>query len=281
MQRGRVLPVLTLRVVLVCFFATLLFLSYSPAQQGAHPPNSRGGLEIAGKMTPLDFAYAVPQRNGEMLVILSDKTLGTKELKDVFARIHLADSGEVHLVEITLDKDKSPISVSVRHNAFMTNGGGLSTDDTYEAEKSDKNTIAGRFYRKRPGEFDGVTYSYDATIKASIWAEPPPTFAGEAAKNSPQGKVALALLKAGRAGDAKAIRKLLTEDDAKDLDGPMGKDILEMMKMGPDPRKSKIMRVDVAGENADVTFEQSSKNGVESTTIHLRLVNGEWKVASK
>jgi hypothetical protein len=243
--------------------------------------NSHGTLEVAGSKTPLDFAYAVPQNHGEVLVILSDKQLAAKELKDVFERIHKADSGEVHLVEITLDKNNSPISVSVRHKAFMTNGGGMSTDDTFEPQKADKNTLAGRFYRKSPGEFNGVTFTYDATIRATLWKEPAPAYSGEAAKKSPQGKVALALLKAGREGNVAAIKKLLTDDGIADLDGPMGKDILEMMKMGPDSRKARITRVDVEGENSDVTFEERTAGGVETTTIHLHLVKGEWKVASR
>jgi hypothetical protein len=268
--------------MLLAFIGMLLVGSSSTYAQGNAPvPNAHGTLEVSGNKTPLDYAYAVPQGKEEMLVILSDKPLGTKDLKDVFERIHKADSDEVHLVEITLDKEKSPISVSVRHKAFKAIGGGGSTEDVYEPQEVDKSTVAGRFYRKSPGEFNGVKFTYDATAKATIWKEPPPTFSGAAAKNSPQGKVALAFLRAGHEGNVAAMRKLVTASSIADLDGPMGKDIIDMMKMGPDPRKLKLTRVDVDGETAEVTFEQKVKGGEETTKVGLRLENGEWKVTSK
>ena len=249
------------------------------AQNGSAVPNAHGTLDVAGHKSALDYAYAIPQRNGEMLVILSDKPLADKELKDVFERIHRADSDDVHLVEVTLDAKKIPISVSVRHRAFMTSGGGGSTEDTYEPRGGEKNIVAGRFYRKSPGEFNGVTFTYDATAEAKIWTEPPPTFSGAAAKNSPQGKVALAFLKAGHTGDVKAIKALVSKSSIADLEGPMGKEIIEMMKMGPDPAKARITRVDVDGESAEVRFEQGSRESMETITIRLKLEEGKWKVS--
>jgi hypothetical protein len=259
------------------------FLGFGNAfAQGESPRGtSHGTLEVGGKGSPLDHAYALPQGNDEMLVILSDQPLGAKELKDVFERIHRAEAGEIHVVEITLDATKKPISVSVRHNAFTTRGGGGSTEDLFEESKSDKNTVAGRVHRRSPGEFDGVTYTYDATFTAPVWSEPPPTFSGTAAKNSPQAKAALAFLKAGRAGDVAGVKKVIVASGVADLDGPMGKEIMEMMKLGSDPAKAKVTRVDVSGETAEVTLEQGTKESMETTTIKLRLEKGEWKVSPR
>lgn len=251
------------------------------AQGDALKGTAHGTLAVAGKGSPLDFAYAVPQRNDEMLLILSDQSLSDKELKDVFERIHRAEAGEIHIVEITLDTKKNPIAVSVRHKAFTTRGGGGSTEDRFEQKTSDKNTIAGRVYRSSPGEFDGVTYSYDATFTAPIWRKPPPTLSGEGAKNSPQASAALAFLKAGRAGDVAGVKKMSVASSIADLDGPMGKDIIEMMKLGPDPAKAKITRVDVHGDNAEVTLEQGTKESMETTTVKLALEKGQWKVSPR
>ena len=249
------------------------------AQEVAVRKTAHGTLEVAGKGSPLEYAYAVPQRNDELLVILSDQPLTDKELKDVFERIHRAEAGEIHTVEIILDAKKQPISVSVRHKEFMTRGGGGSTEDRYEQTTSDKNTIAGRVYRNSPGEFDGVKFNYDATFTATIWKEPAPTYSGAAAKNSPQAKAALAFLKAGHTGDVAGVKKLIVASSVADLEGPMGKDIIDMMKLGPDPAKAKITRVDVKGESAEVTIEQGTKESMTTTTIKLTLENGQWKVS--
>jgi len=117
------------------------------------------------------------------------------------------------------------------------------------------------------------------TFTAPIWKEPPPTFSGEAAKKSPQAKVAMAFLKAGRAGDVKGLKKLVVASSIPDLEGPMAKEILEMMKMGPDPAKMKLTRVDVHGESAQVTYTLESKESTETTTINLKMEQGEWKVS--
>lgn len=262
-------------------FLMVIVVTVGTAFAQAIPPGktAHGTLEVAGKGSPLEYAYAVPQRNDEMLVILSDQPLADKELKDVFERIHRAEAGEIHIVEVTLDATKKPISVSVRHNAFTTRGGGGSTEDRYEEETSDKSTVAGRVYRVSPGEFDGVTFTYDATFTALIWKESAPTYSGAAAKNSPQAKAALAFLKAGRAGDVAGIKKTIVAGSIADLEGPMGKDLVEMMKLGSDPAKAKITRVDVNGTSAEVTLEQGTKESMETTTIKLILENGQWKVS--
>ena len=265
--------------IVILFMLWVLCAGIVSAQTAALAKTAHGTLEVAGKGSPLEYAYAVPQRNNEMLVILSDQPLADKELKDVFERIHRADADEIHTVEIVLDAKMTPISVSVRHKAFMTSGGGGSSEDRFDQKTSDKNSVAGRAYRNSPGEFNGVTFTYDATFTATVWKEPAPTFSGAAAKNSPQGKAALAFLKAGKSGNVASIKKLIVASSIADLEGPMGKDIVEMMKMGPDPAKAKITRVDVSGEHAEVTLEQGTKESMETTTIKLALENGQWKVS--
>jgi hypothetical protein len=91
----------------------------------------------------------------------------------------------------------------------------------------------------------------------------------------------LAFLKAGKAGDVAGIKKMVVASSVADLEGPMGKDIIEMMKMGPDPGKAKITRVDVDGDNAEVRLEQGTKESMETTTIKLTLEKGQWKVSPR
>ncbi|MGA9120360.1 MAG: hypothetical protein WB699_13440 [Bacteroidota bacterium] len=66
-----------------------------------------------------------------------------------------------------------------------------------------------------------------------------------------------------------------------DLDGPKGIDIVEMMKLDPDPEKARIARVDVNGETAVITLEQKTKVSRETTTINLNLEDGQWNVSPR
>jgi hypothetical protein len=61
----------------------------------------------------------------------------------------------------------------------------------------------------------------------------------------------------------------------------MGKEIMDMMKMGPDPAQAKVTRVDVSGETAEVRLEQGTKESMETTTIKLALEKGQWKVSPR
>ncbi len=255
---------------------TLALLAGSAA---AVDGEAKGELVVAGRTTPLTYAYAVPQRDGETLLILTDEPLSDKSIKDVFERIHQADDGKLHSVEMVLDSRKTPISVSIRHEAIKTHGGGFSSSDHFEPKASDPKTIAGRIYRTDSGEFFGVAYTFDATFTAPLWREPPPTLGGSAAAASPQARVAIAFFKAGRAGDVTGVKKCVVSSRARDFDGPEGKKLMEVFQFAPDPATARITRVDVEGDSAEVSFETVSKGSTETSTVRLKLEKGKWKVS--
>ena len=197
-----------------------LLAAHAAAAQG----EAKGELAVGGKTTPLAHAYAVPQRGGETLLILTDEPLSDKSIQDVFERIHLADDGKLHAVEMILDSKKIPISVSIRHNSFRAHGGGYSSAEHFEPRASEPGTVAGRIYRTEPGEFVGVAYTFDATFTAPFWREPAPTLGGAAAAGSPQAKVAVAFFKAGRAGNVAGVKKcVVSEQGQRTSTGPAGR----------------------------------------------------------
>jgi hypothetical protein len=242
------------------------------------PEEAKGELVVAGKATPLSHAYAIPRRDGETLLILTDEPLSEKAIKDVFERLHLSDDGKLHAVEI-LDSKKTPISVSIRHDAFRAHGGGFSSYEHFEPKPSEPNSIAGRIYRTEPGEFVGVAYTFDATFTAPIWREPQPTLGAAAAAGSPQARVAVAFFKAGRTGNVAGVKRCVVSSRVNDFDGPEGKKLMELFQYAPDPARAKITRVDVEGDSAEVSFETKSKNSTETNTVKLKLENGKWKVS--
>ena len=261
-------------------FGFLISLVCSMTSQAADSEkNAKGTLTVAGKSSPLAYAYAVPEKDGEIRLILSDLPLSDKELKDVFERIERADSDKVHLLEVTLDKSHTATSISVRHKAIGTSWGGYSTDDIYQEKSATPQSLSGRVYRTKSGEFQGVSYTYDAEFSASLWHPPAPTLSGAAAKTSPQGKVALEFIKAARSGKIAEIRKLVTKEGQADLDGPQGKEIMGFMKLGPDPAKTTVKGVDVKGDQAEVELVESGKGTSSTTTLRLILEQGSWKIA--
>ena len=265
----------TRRGISLFVFVLGLVAVHAAAAQG----DAKGELVVAGKTTPLAHAYAVPQSGRETLLILADEPLSDKSIKDVFERIHLADDGKLHAVEMILDSKKNPISVSIRHEAFRAHGGGYSSSEHFEPRASEPGTVAGRIYRTEPGEFVGVAYTFDATFTAPFWREPTPTLGGAAAAGSPQAKAAVAFFKAGRAGDVAGVKKCVVSDRVKDFDGPDGKKLMEVFQFSPDPARAKITRVDVEGDTAVVTFETKSQGSTETSTVKLKLENGKWKVS--
>lgn len=256
-----------------------LALSLAAGSAMAADGEATGQLVVGGKSTPLKYAYAVPQRDGETLLIVSDEPLSNKAIKDVFERIHMADDGKLHTVEMLLDSKRTMTSVSMQHEGFKAHGGGYSSSNHFEPSASGAGSIAGRIYTSEPGEFVGVAYSFDATFTAPIWQEPAPTLGGTAAARSPQAKAALAFFKAGRARDLAALKKCVVSSRAGDFDGPQGKEMLEVFQFAPDPAKAKITRVDVSGDTAEVVFESQSTGSTETSTVRLKLENGRWKVS--
>lgn len=258
---------------------TALALALVAAGVVAAAGEAKGELVVAGKTTPLAHAYAVPQRDGETLLLLTDEPLSDKSLQDVFERIHLAEEGKLHCLEMILNSEKALISTSIRHEEIKTQGGGFSSSDRFEPQPSDPNTVAGRVYRTEPGEFFGVPYTFDATFTAPLWREPRPTLSGKAAASSPQAKVVLAFFKAGRAGDVAGIKECVVSSKASDFDGPPGKNLMQMFQFGPDPAKAKVTGVDIQGENAEVAVETRSRDSTERITVKLKRENGKWKVS--
>jgi len=269
-------------VMLLVSIAAIIAILYSPGSaeaQGDLPKkNAHGTLTVAGNATPLDYAYAVRQRNKEILLLLSDQPLDEKELTDVFARGHRADADEIHTVEITFNQEKQLISVSVLHKAFASHWGGGSTEDRFDPTTFDNTTIAGRAHRASEGEFNDVKYTYDATFSTALWSEPAPTFTGPAARKSLQAKAALAFLKAGYEGNLDALKKSVVESSVSELEGENGVKIMEMMKLGPDPKTVNVTEVYVKGEDAEVVLVQGTSESMMTTTIKVKQERGVWKV---
>lgn len=139
------------------------------------PGKADGQLTVGGKAIRLTYAYANAQKGffdpktKDVRVILSDAPLDTDALDDDFARIGLAKEGKLHTVEVVINSQGQPISVTIRHDAFKVTVSGGSTEDAFESQVFDGKTAAGRMYRKSPGEsFDDIPFTYDVQFNTAI-----------------------------------------------------------------------------------------------------------------
>jgi hypothetical protein len=158
--------------IVACSLVAALHLSAAAAIESG---KADGQLTVGGKAVKLTRAYAVAQKGffdakkDDVLVILTDTPLDAKALADDFARIALAKEGKLHSVELVINANKQPISVSIRHSAFKYPQSGGSTEDAFDAQAFDAKTIAGRVFRKSPGSsFDDIPFTYDVTFQASV-----------------------------------------------------------------------------------------------------------------
>jgi hypothetical protein len=95
---------------------------------------------------------------------------------------------------------------------------------------------------------------------------------------TPQGKAVLAYYKAAHAGDLAALKKAITAESAKELEGPKGKEMVGMLKEMTPSATPTITKVNVTGKSAMV--DAKTKEGATTTTDHVKVVmiGTDWKV---
>jgi hypothetical protein len=266
--------------------AAAFFFFAAVAAPAADEGTASGTLTIAGKTTSLLHAYARTQKGffdktkEDILIILSDVAIPEEALADQFLRHKMAAEGQLHGVEVVLDSEKQAVSGGLLHKAFAETQGYVSVSGMhqFQAKTFDAKMIEGKLSTRKPDEFMNKTFEYAATFSAPVWRRPPPTATGPAAAQTAPGKAALAFLKAAWSGDKSAIKKLLTVDAGKELDGPRGKEMLEMLKaITPNPDTAQIDTVDIKGNSAEVTFVEISKDSTVTSHFSLSLEDGQWK----
>lgn len=270
------------------FLAAGLAVSIAPPFAAQQAGTADGTYTVGGKTTKLTYAYATAkkgffdEKKEDVLVILSDVALSQAALDDQFERMHMARDGKLHALELTINSDKQVTSGTLLHEAFAKFQGSVSATGMHQFDSKtfDGKTAAGKLSTSRPSDFQDIAFQYSSAFEAPIYRKPPPSMSGAAARDSAPAKAVLALYKAARAGDLAAVRKALTPESAKVLDGPQAKEAMEFLKAtSPDPAAAEIESVDLKGDKAEVVVVVRSKDGKESSTMNAERVGGQWKVA--
>lgn len=275
------------RVFLAGFIFAASIAALAPRAAAAEG-KAEGKLTVNGKSTDVKYAYAsagpgfFDKTKEDVTVIVSDVPLEGKALEDQFERIHMADAGKLHAFEITIDAEGKPISTAFRHNGFKgPSPSGLSSEDVFTKKTLDGKTVDGRYMSAKPHEFFGNTYSFDVSFKADIIrkAKPvPPTVAETAvAQKSPQAKVYTDFLKAVQKEDLGAMRKLMTKEQAKNLDSPDAKKMVGLIKM-MSATDIKALKVVEKGDTADLTVSGKQDGNLKNGVVHMVKEGGAWKV---
>ena len=272
------------RVPMVALALSVLSLFGTAAAFGAEGTAS-GKLTVGAKTTALVHAYALARKDPadktkeRVFIVLSDVAIPAETLWDDFPGLKLGAAGQLHAVEIEMSADKTVNTAGVVHEAFADMQGFHGAPlPAFVAKSYDATHVEGKFTSGKPDDPQSTKIEFTATFSAPIQHRPAPTAAGAAVAQTAPGKAVVAFLKAAGAGDKAALRKLMTAEYGKPLDGPNGKAILAQWKANPiDPAKVPFGTAYVTGNSAEVVMVDKS-TGMMSAKFNLVLVGGEWKI---
>lgn len=238
--------------------------------------NATGTLTVGSSRLVLSHAYAFPQKGyydpakEDYRIFVTDRPFPASALKDEFERNELLLERKIQGLEIVVTADRRVVSAQLYHPGLGGTGLAVSGANQFEVTALEAQRIAGKLFMERPLEHAERSVQYEATFSAPIYRRRPIT---QAELDSAPAKVAGAFLKAAAAGDAQALRAVLTAESVKELDGPEGKEILQLLPVAVSAAMA-ITSIDVTGDTA-VVFAESGSQKIKLTLVRE---NQQWKV---
>ncbi len=267
-----------LAVMAALLSATLLPL-------GAAAQNTvQGSITVNGKKTEFLHAYAYTRPAGvkdmvKTTLILTDKPLPAGAVTDSMERMTAQRQGGIKLLEVGFNDDKDIVSFNPEVDALK--GSRINSAHKAKLDTFSDQALKGRLFteselqiRNAPG-----TYSFDVQFNLAMTAPRVPDAAGAKGWETLQGKVLAQYLRAARAGDKAALKRVITADTVKELEGPQSASILKSLKSEPDPKTAQLESLVVDGNVAKIKVVQRFKDGTETSNYELRRVGDAWLVA--
>jgi hypothetical protein len=255
------------------------------AQEGV----ANGTFTVNGKAAKLQYAYAMAEPDPfdkakeAVRVVVSDVKLTPAQLADPFALQELTKGDKAHAVVAIIDASKTVLSTMLYDAAFgMSSVSSAGTNNKFDGV-IDRNAIGGKVFTEKADTFSKTTYEFSVSFKAPIQrkaAAPAATIGPATPEQQAVLKAAQAYMKAARAGDIPGLKAAVVADAAADLDGPQGKQIVEMLKVMV-PANPTTGPIAITGDAATITFEEKDKDSSSTSTVKLKKVNGVWKVNPK
>jgi hypothetical protein len=272
------------RLSLVAFLLLALFLVPLAAwgQQAELPlGTAKGTFTGEGKAIALRHAYALIKPNkldddeDALYLVLSDVPVTPDMLREEWGLAEAFRDGKLNAIELRLDQNKAPACGQLYHPAFADGSVSVCGIAKLDLGYFDGKRISGRLYTGKEESF-GKQWEFSAQFSAAILPKPKPVAEVMLPLDSPPAQLALAFVKAARAGDKAGLKKVITSEMAADLDGPNGAKIMEFLKEAYPPTM-KLTKVVKKGEHkAEIVFTEKSKDSSATTTMKAALVNGAW-----
>ena len=272
--------------IAACLASVLMLgiLSTQALAQSASPGanTATGSITVNGNKTEFKHAYtsvtkSTADNKSETILMMTDKPLSAKAASDEWARSSEARSNKVQMMEITFGGDKKIIRANFTVDPLK--GGANTADYKAEISRLTASAFSGRVHSGGEQKEFKNTFSFDVRFDTAMLTPRTPNAIGKAAWATPQGKVIAEFLRAARAGDKAALKRVMLADQVKALDGPDAARFLEFVKMSPNPKTAEFDSLFVDGDSAEAKIAERSKDGATSSDYKLRLINGVWFVA--
>lgn len=265
--------------------AAFLFCAVSLPFGAAAQNTVKGSITVNGKKTEFLHAYAVARPKGvkdiiKTTLILADKPLSPEAVTDKMERSTAQDRDGIKMLVLGFSDDKDIASFATNVDPRLSGriaSAHKATLDTFsdEAIKGRVFTEGEQQIRTAPG-----TYGFDVQFNVAMTVPKAPDAAGAKAWETPQGKVLAEYLRAARAGDKAALKKVLTAESFKELEGKGAAENLKMIKMmSPDPKKVEFESLVVNGNAAKIKLVERRKDMTETSGFELRRVGDAWLVS--
>jgi hypothetical protein len=248
----------------------------------------KGTLTVNGKVAKLTNAYAATQPNPfdkkrtTVTVLLTDQALPDDAVHDTFAIMKAVDDLKFNGLSIQISDEKQIISGMIYSPNFKKDMGQISVTGPQKLETTDfsMSHVAGRVYMPEPDDFFDNVFQLDATFDVTTSAPPKPAaLVGKPlpAGGGEPGKAYEAYRKLMMKGDIAGVRKAVTEESAKQMQGPDFEKMFEIVKM-MQPKKVTITGGAVDGDTATLTV--TSDEGTEHSTGTVTMVKqkGAWRL---
>lgn len=265
-----------------CSIVAALF--FAAAAYGVDAGTSNGTMTVGGKTTQLKYAVAKKSHDG-VVVLLSNIRVTVETFDSIGDMLHLADSGTLTGVEVTITPEKRVISGQLYSPEFKLQGNSFSAVGMHEFVASifKPTEVAGKLSTSHESSFHNVKFSYSARFHVRV--EKPKPAAAPALKGTSLpagggevGKAYVAFAKSLSSGDIAAVKNGASAEQAKQMnDDPDFKKMFPLLQAMA-PKNIKITGGAVDGDTATLLTTGSSDGDPATGTITMRREGGKWKV---
>jgi hypothetical protein len=246
--------------------------------------SATGSITVNGKKTELRHAYAFTRAAGvkdmvKTTLILADKPLPAAAVTDSMERSTARKLGDIKMLVVGFNDEKDIVSFS--HEVDEFSGSRISSAHKATLDTFSDQALKGRLFttgeqqiRTAPG-----TYSFDVQFNVAMTVPRAPDAMGKKAWDTAQGKVLADYLRAARASDKAALKRLILPEYVKELEGPKAAEGLKFLKMSsPDPKTAEFESLMIEGNVAKAKIVVRHKGATETSGYELHRVGDAWLV---